>query len=53
MSTVYITKQPHGKYLYLANWQVNGVSYYDWFSTLKDLHEYFDRWCLKYVQVNF
>lgn len=52
---VYITKQIHGKYNYLANWQnpESGYVFGQWFTSLKDLKEYCDSWGADYIKVNF
>ena len=41
--TVYITKRPHYKYNYLANWQNPDTKAMmgQWFMTIKELKEYF------------
>lgn len=43
---VYVTKQTHGKYHYLMNWQnpETGAMMGQWFETMKDLKEYIATW---------
>ena len=52
---IYITKQAHGKYNYLANWNNPDTSATmgQWFISLKDLKEYTAAWGAKYIKVNF
>lgn len=52
---VFITKQRHGKYNYLLNWNnpETGVIMGDWFTTLKELKEYISGWNAILVRVNF
>ena len=52
---VFITKQSHGKYNYLLNWnyQETGAMMGDWFATLKELKEYISGWNAILVRVNF
>ena len=53
--TVYITKQAHGKYNYLANWNNpnTGAMIGQWHTTLTELKEYFKYWNPEYIKVNF
>ena len=43
---IWITKQPHHKYNYLMHWEnpENGMVFYDWFRTLKEISEYTANW---------
>lgn len=52
---VFITKQSHGKYHYLLNWNnpETGAMMGDWFQTLKELKEYISGWNAILVRVNF
>ena len=52
---VFITKQSHGKYNYLLNWNnpETGAMMGDWFTTLKELKEYISGWNAILVRVNF
>ena len=51
---VYITKRPHYRYNYLANWQNpdNRFMMGCWFTSIKELKEYTDGWNCEYVFVN-
>lgn len=53
---VHITKQAHGKYNYLANWEDpnTGYGFHDRFSTLAELVDYFRSIGLpRYIKTNF
>lgn len=52
---VFITKQSHGKYNYLLNWNnpETGAMMGDWFTTLKELKKYISGWNAILVRVNF
>ena len=57
-TNIYITKKYHrgfSKKMYLANWLNNdGYVFYDWFSTLKELKDYFCSWeNVTFIQTNF
>ena len=45
MIDVYITKKSHYKYNYLANWiSPDGIPLALWFTSQKELKEYFKEW---------
>ncbi len=56
--TIYIEKKshPHTHDRYLVQWNdpETGYVYGDWFQTLKEIHEYFEKHPVKeFVKVNF
>ena len=51
---VYITKRPHYKYKYLANWlnPDTGAMTGEWFSSIKEIKKYTKEWNAEYVFIN-